>query len=188
MSTQKHTRCKRGTRRNKKTGKCENVLYNTCAICLGQMTSHAIKTKCKHQFHKNCLIGWCKSKEDANEQSSCPICRNDIKATCSKIMPFNSSEVFRYLFLNDGYEKVDEIIRHSKFDINIKNVSNESILSILSHPVLFRKYYELVEYLLQKPNIIITDADILTMIKVKSEALSLYKKYKKIPKALKNLI
>ena len=34
MSTQKRTRCKKGTRKNKKTGNCESVMDNTCAVCL----------------------------------------------------------------------------------------------------------------------------------------------------------
>ncbi len=185
MSTQKSIRCKRGTRKNKKTGKCEDILYNTCSICLNKVTSNAIKTKCKHQFHKNCLLGWCKSSDD----NTCPICRGDIKTTCSKIMPFNSSEVFRYVFLEEGYSKVDDIVRNPKFDINVKNVfNNNSILYILSTPTLIRKYKDIVEYLLQKSNIIITDDDINNLIMYKSGALSLYNKHKKIPKKFKKLI
>jgi hypothetical protein len=185
MSTQKNTRCKRGTRKNKKTGKCEEILYNTCAICLNKVTSNSIKTKCKHQFHKSCLIGWCKS----SDTNTCPICRADINTTCSKIMPFNSSEVFRYIYLEKGYSKVDEIVRNPEFDINVKDVSNYSILFILSRSTLIRKYKNIVEYLLQKPNIVITDDYINNLImNTNTNALALYKKHKKIPKKFKNLI
>ena len=89
----KRTRCKNGTRKNKKTGKCESVLDNTCPICLERIVSNNVKTKCKHNFHKGCLIGWCRSQ---SEDPKCPICRSNIKDTCKKIMPFDSKEIFRY--------------------------------------------------------------------------------------------
>ena len=56
MSTRKRTRCKKGTRKNKKTGNCESVLDHTCAICLDRIISGNVKTKCKHNFHKKCLL------------------------------------------------------------------------------------------------------------------------------------
>ena len=33
----KRTRCKKGTRKNRKTGNCESVLDHTCAICLDRI-------------------------------------------------------------------------------------------------------------------------------------------------------
>ena len=80
----KRTRCFNGTRKNKKTGKCESILQNKCAICLDKITSGNVKTKCKHNFHKRCLIGWCKHTKDT---PTCPVCRRDIKDTCMEGFP-----------------------------------------------------------------------------------------------------
>ena len=64
-------RCPNGTRKNKKTGNCESVLDNTCAICLDRISSGQVKTKCKHKFHKSCIKSWF----DIN--SNCPLCRKN---------------------------------------------------------------------------------------------------------------
>ena len=92
----KRVRCKNGTRKNKKTGNCESVLDKTCSICLDRIVSGNVTTKCKHKFHKKCLIGWCKSQSHLTAPP-CPICRRNIKDTCKKLMPFDSHEVFRFI-------------------------------------------------------------------------------------------
>jgi len=195
MSTQKRTRCKNGTRKNKKTGNCDSVLDNTCSICLDRITSHNVTTKCKHRFHKQCLVGWCKGNKD---QPSCPICRKNIKDTCKKIMPFDSHEVFRYTDIgNESKEsrlykmaRIEEIIQDKNFDVNVKNTFGKSLLYILSWNRYRNPYFkDYVEYLLKQPNIEVS-ADLISELigTGNTEMLQLYKKYKKIPKSLKSLV
>jgi len=199
MSTNKvRTRCKKGTRKNKKTGLCESVLDNTCSICLDRVISGNVKTKCKHNFHKKCLIGWCKSQSHI-EAPQCPICRGNIKDTCKKIMPFDSQEVFRYTgtiygrsdqFLENNLERMNEIIHNPRFDVNVKNFFDESLLYELSwNKNDSNRYKPIVEYLLKHPKIIVDVKLITTLIANNNQTMiSLYKKHKKIPNHLKKLI
>ena len=195
MPTKRH-RCPNGTRKNRRTQKCESVLENTCAICLDRITSGQIKTKCKHLFHKGCLIGWCKSKR---EQPTCPICRSDIRETCKKIMPFDSHEVFRYtnLYGDDqtrkkySIEQLDKIIHNPKFDVNVKHDPwNRSILYELTHSFLCNSSFKpYVEFLLKHKDIIVSNELVQSLIATKNtNMLMLFKKHKKIPKALKSLL
>jgi uncharacterized CHY-type Zn-finger protein len=200
MSTQKRARCKNGTRKNKKTKKCESVLDHTCSICLDRITSGNIKTKCKHNFHKGCLIGWCKNQTQLRVEKThnCPICRKDINTVCKKIMPFASEEVFRYTSLAGAdknrltysLEKIDEIIHNPRFDVNVKNQWGESLLYELSWNKYnnddFKKY---VDYLLQKSGIVVS-VDLISALIANgnTEMIAVYKKHKKIPKALKSLV
>ena len=192
----KRSRCSNGTRKNKKTGKCESVLANTCAICLNRISSDKVKTKCKHTFHKRCLIGWCKHTKDA---STCPICRKDIKETCVKIEPFDSDEVFRYIN-NEGDSSADRIfktqklagiIHHKDFDVNVKDNDGNSILKRLSYNRYNNggEYMVEIDYLLGKPSIEVSPDLVRSLIvDKKSKILQLFKKHKKIPKGLKGLI
>jgi hypothetical protein len=197
MSTQKRTRCKKGTRKNKKTGNCESVLDHTCAICLDRIISGNVKTKCKHNFHKKCLLGWCKSQRH-EALAQCPICRGVINDTCKKIMPYASEEVFRYTTLAGAdqkrktysLEKIDEFIHNPKFNINVKNQWGKTLLHELSWNNYNNEYFKpRVEYLLKKPEIIVSVDLISELIANKNtEMLALYKKHKKIPKSLKSLV
>ena len=198
MSTQKRTRCKKGTRKNKKTGNCESVLDHTCAICLDRIISGNVKTKCKHNFHKKCLLGWCKSKEDLITGALCPICRSNIKDTCKKILPFASHEVFRYTSIGivsdkrrDYFiEQVSEIVHNPKFDVNVKNQLGVPILSVLSYNRYHSQYFkDTIEYLLKHPKIIVDNNIVSELIASRNmDILALYKKHKKIPKSLKSLM
>ena len=198
MSTIKRARCANGTRKNKKTGKCENVLDKTCAICLDRITSNNVKTKCKHNFHKRCLIGWCKHTKD---KPTCPVCRKYIKDTCVKIVPFDSHEVFRYVnTYNDApinrpfkQQKLSKFIHHKDFDVNVKNEHGESILYVLATNTNNDGAYLIdIDDLLQDPRIeVSTDvvrALIATRTTKNAKILALFKKHKKIPNALKGLI
>ena len=196
MPTVKRARCSNGTRKNKKTGKCESVLRNTCAICLDRITSNNVTTKCKHRFHKRCLIGWCKHTKDA---PTCPICRKDIKETCVKIEPFDSDEVFRYIN-NEGDSSADRIfktqklagiIHHKDFDVNVKDNDGNSILKRLSYNRYNNggEYMVEIDYLLGKPSIEVSPDLVRSLIvDKKSKIIQLFKKHKKIPKGLKGLI
>jgi len=197
MPTQKRSRCKNGTRKNKKTGNCESVLDKTCSICLDRITSQNVTTKCKHKFHKKCLIGWCKSN---HSKPTCPICRKDIKETCKKITPYDSHEIFRYTgnmyFLSDtqrthSLEEINRIINNKHFDPNIKNDSGESVLYVLSWNKYRNKYFkDIVENILKRyPNVVVSSELISDLIgSNNTEMLQVYKKYKKIPKSLKGLV
>ena len=195
MSTQKQkrTRCKNGTRKNKKSGECESVLDNTCSICLDRITSGNVKTKCKHNFHKQCLIGWCQQNRD---DAKCPIYRSNINATCKKILPFNSGEIFRYIGSSLPHNrdvtqaKIREMIRNPKFNININNEYGRSLLYELSWNSFNNHYYkEHVEYLLQQPKIKVSSNLISELIARNNQnMLAIYKKHKKIPKSLLKLL
>jgi len=196
--TTKRLRCKNGTRKNKKTGKCESVLDNTCAICLDRIISGNVKTKCKHNFHKKCLIGWCKSQGHLSTAIPCPICRGNIKDTCKKILPFDSHEVFRYTFIagaddesrKKSIEKINEIVHNPKFDVNVKNEMGLSVLWVLSYNQSDSLYFKnIIEYLLKNKKIIVDNNIISRLIaNNNTHILALYKKHNKIPKHLKKLI
>jgi len=143
------------------------------------------------------LIGWCKSQGHL-PAPPCPICRRNIKDTCKKIMPFDSSEVFRYtglITISDKnlrlykINKITEIIYNPKFDVNVSN-GRRRILSELSRNKWYNtQYKDLIEYLLKKPDIVVTDDIVSELIASQNtEILALYKKHKKIPKHLKGLI
>ena len=195
MSTIKRSRCANGTRKNKKTGKCESVLRNTCAICLDRITSGNVKTQCKHNFHKRCLIGWCKNKPN---EPTCPICRADIKKTCVKITPFDSHEVFRYVnTYGDSAvdrlfkeQKLTSIILNKNFDVNVKNADGDSILEVLSHDRISKGSYLVnIDDLLHDTRIEVSSDLVRELIAAKNtKVLELFKRHKKIPKALKGLI
>lgn len=197
-NTKKRTRCKNGTRKNKKTGNCESVMENTCSICLDRIITDNVKTKCKHNFHNKCLLGWCKSKEDLITGALCPICRSNIKDTCKKIIPFDSLEVFRYTFIGAASDKrrdyfieqVNKIVHNKKFDVNVKNQLGEPILSVLSYNRYHSQYFkDTIEYLLKHPKIIVDSNIVNELIASRNmDILALYKKHKKIPKHLKNLL
>jgi len=86
--------------------------------------------------------------------------------------------------------KIREIVYNPKFDINVKNEYGDSILHIFSQSKWYNtEYKEFVEYLLKKKTIIVTAESVSKLISTKNyEILALYKKHKKVPKALKSLI
>ena len=195
--TRKRSRCKNGTRKNKKTGNCESVLDKTCSICLDRIVSGNVTTKCKHKYHKKCLIGWCKGNKD---KPTCPICRKDIKETCKKIEPFDSHEVFRYTrrLINVKPKEEDEIkeeirniINHKDFDPNIKQENGVSLICELSqYKQRNHLYKNFVEDIFKKYSNVVIDDDVINEIisNNNTEMINLYKKYKKIPKRFRGLV
>ena len=192
-------RCKNGTRRNKTTGECECVLNNTCAICLERIITGNVKTTCKHSFHKECLIGWCKRQVPSTDGPNCPLCRNNIDHTYKKIMPFNSKEVFRYTNIcgldEDGIKhnskQIDKIIHNPKFDINVKNYYGQTLLDELCSYTFISgiHFKDFIEYLIQKPTIVIDNHTIAGLIGNKNDViLTLFIKHNKIPHYLKKLV
>jgi len=101
-SLKERKRCKNGTRRNKKTGNCEKTVAKVaksvndiCSICLGVIDDDKYKTECNHTFHTKCIGAWCSRLPDGKK--TCPYCREKIAADCKKIEPIVSANIFPYL-------------------------------------------------------------------------------------------
>jgi Zinc finger, C3HC4 type (RING finger) len=43
-----------------------------CSICQEKLENYSKKTKCKHEFHENCIFPWLRIK------NSCPVCRTPV--------------------------------------------------------------------------------------------------------------
>jgi len=188
------SRCANGSRKNRKTNKCVSVLDNKCAICLDRIISGNVKTKCKHNFHKRCLIGWC---QKAKDNPTCPICRKNIKDTCVKITPFDSQEVFRYVNeYNDSsgdriwkQQKMTGIINNKNFDVNVKAPNGvDSILYVLSHNRP-GDYLALIDDLLQNPSVKVSPEFVGSLSAQKrTKVLQLLKKWGRLPKGIDKLM
>ena len=128
------------------------------------------------------------------------IFRKDIKSICKKIMPFDSTEVFRYIPTYGELtplqkEQALEIMQNSNFDVNVRRPSggsgiNQSNMPLLNTLVKLRNSLTLIEFLLKQPEIKVSDELVSYLISVKTRdgKLELLKKYKKVPKHLKNLV
>lgn len=180
-----------------------------CAICQERHDDDVIiKTDCRHTFHKRCLGLWCNTRTlDADK--TCPICRANIAALCDNIKPFNSIGIMRHLadmFFNiGGYAGSDvearrlennriihEYLDNPEFDPNVSDSQNRTPLYI----AVERSRYDVIDKLLKRPDI---DTEIretrynktpldLAMANNNLTAIALFKKYKKVPKALKGLV
>jgi len=49
-----------------------HIWMNDCAICRSKMKRNFVKTKCKHNFHTDCLKKWVRQGKN-----SCPMCRSN---------------------------------------------------------------------------------------------------------------
>lgn len=100
-----------------------------CSICFESMNNvnktkltnlknkNKNSIKCKHKFHKNCILEWYYSNNSNSEK--CPICRRDI------IFQNNSSNMFRKMIKNkDKDNYVNELIDLYKNYIIINNYIN----------------------------------------------------------------
>ena len=180
-----------------------------CAICQERHDDDVIiKTKCGHSFHKRCLGLWCNTRA-SDADKTCPICRANIAALCDNIKPFNSLGIMRHLdamFFNiGGYAGVDvesrrlennriihEYLDNPEFDPNVSDSQNRTPLYI----AVERSRYDVIDKLLKRPDI---DTEIretrynktpldLAMANNNLTAIASFKKYKKVPKALKGLV
>ena len=146
-----------------------NSLEKICPICQKTIVSGHIKTPCRHDFHKHCLIQWCKVQEK-KETVGCPICRKNIKPTCLKIIPFDSTKIFEYTNIagadnkrrSESIAKVAEFVNNPEFDVNVVNPRNN--ISILEDLTIYANaFYSSIEKLLDNKDIKI-DKDILALI------------------------
>ena len=169
-------------------------LKNKCPICLETIRSHHIKTKCGHDFHKECLIQWCENQKQ-HMNTKCPMCKRDIQETCDKIIPFDSAKIFNYTNIagadikrrSESIAKVAEFVNNPEFDVNVVNPNTErSILYTLTLRV--HAFHDSIEKLLENKKTKI-DADIISLLTSKylsdDEIIELFKKNKKVKKLLK---
>ena len=172
-------------------------LKNKCPICLEIIRSGHIKTKCGHDFHKQCLIQWCKVQEK-KETISCPICRKNIKPTCLKIIPFESTNIFNYTNIAgasikrraESIAKVAEFVNNPEFDVNVVNPrNNQPILYALT--LRAHAFHSSIEKLLKNEKTEI-DANIISLLTSTylsdDEIIKLFKKNKKAKKLLRPFI
>ncbi len=47
--------------------------FETCPICMNDMTEYICQLPCKHSFHSPCILYWA-----AQNKSTCPICRQEM--------------------------------------------------------------------------------------------------------------
>ena len=184
-----------------------------CAICQLPSDDVIIQTKCGHSFHKRCLGLWCNTRT-SDADKTCPICRANIAALCDNIKPFNSLGIMRHLadmFFNiGGYAGSDvearklennriihEYLDNPEFDQNVSDSQNRTPLYV----AVERSRYDVIDKLLKRPDINteirVVDIRLETAGKTPLElaiannnltAIALFKKYKKVPKALKGLV
>ena len=172
-------------------------LKNRCPICLETIRSNHIKTKCGHDFHKECLIKWCENQKKKTN-IKCPMCKRDIQETCDKIIPFDSTNIFNYTNIagadkkrrSESIAKVAEFVKNPEFDVNVVNPrNNQPVLYALT--IYANTFHSSIEKLLENEKTKI-DADIISLITSKylsdDQIIELFKKNKKAKKLLKPFI
>ena len=192
--------------RSKSTGSKSRGLFQSprpsslekiCPICQKTIASGHIKTSCGHDFHKQCLIQWCKVQEK-KETISCPICRENIKPTCLKIIPFDSTNIFNYTNIagadkkrrSESIAKVAEFVKNPEFDVNVVNPrNNQPVLYALT--IYANAFHSSIEKLLENEKTKI-DADIISLLTSKyisdERIIQLFKNNKKAKKLLRPFI
>ncbi len=172
-------------------------LKNRCPICLETIRSNHIKTKCGHDFHKECLIEWCENQQKKTN-IKCPVCRGDIQETCDKIIPFDSTNIFKYTNIagadkkrrSESIAKVAEFVNNPEFDVNVVNPrNNQPILYALT--LRAHAFHSSIEKLLKNEKTEI-DANIISLLTSTylsdDEIIKLFKKNKKAKKLLRPFI
>ena len=172
-------------------------LKNRCPICLETIRSNHIKTKCGHDFHKECLIKWCENQKKKTN-TKCPMCKRDIQETCDKIIPFDSTKIFNYTNIagadkkrrSESIAKVAEFVNNPEFDVNVVNPrNNQPVLYALT--IYANAFHSSIEKLLENEKTKI-DADIISLLTSKyisdERIIQLFKNNKKAKKLLRPFI
>ena len=175
-----------------KSSSAEDYINDTCPICFEHLSLRPIiTTRCKHTFHEDCLVGWCSAQQGSK---TCPVCRADITATCTEILPFNSMEIFRYIGVSapggQDYNnaKAINIIANPKFDPNVRATYRDlSEQRSLFWYLVSHLEWKLLEELLKRPDLVIPVADAADHAG-SDKVRKLLIKYKKVPKALKRIM
>lgn len=169
-------------------------LKNQCPVCLETIRSNHIKTECGHNFHKECLIKWCENQKKKTI-IRCPMCRTDIEETCDKIIPFDSTKIFKYTNIagadkkrrSESIAKVKSFVDNPKFDVNVVNPRNN--ISILEDLTTYaHAFYSSIEKLLDNKDIKI-DEYLIALIQSDyhhdDKIKNLFKKNEKVKKLLR---
>lgn len=169
-------------------------LKDRCPMCLETISSNHIKTECGHNFHKECLLQWCENQKKKTI-IKCPMCRGNIQKTCDKIIPFDSTDIFKYTNIagadketrSEYIAKVAEFVNNPEFDVNVVNPRNNfSILEDLT--IYAHAFYSSIEKLLDNKDIKI-DEDLIALIQSQyfydDKIKNLFKKNKRAKKLLK---
>jgi len=170
------------------------------------LTLHRFKTKCGHTFHTKCIGMWCNIKSGVAKL--CPYCNQVIDADCRDVMDVESIGIMPYLkrmfFHTTAYGRADvdkqiadndaviqRYLDASRFDPNVVDEDNNTPL----HIAVERRRLSVVKNLLARKDI---DTNIrnndgklaieIAMERDNKDILAAFKKYKKVPKALKGLI
>jgi len=134
-------------------------LKDRCPMCLETISSNHIKTECGHDFHKECLLQWCENQKKKTN-IKCPVCRGNIQKTCDKIIPFDSTDIFKYTNIagadketrSEYIAKVAEFVNNPEFDVNVVNPRNN--ISILEDLTKYaHAFYSSIEKLLDNKDI-----------------------------------
>ena len=189
-----------------------------CAICQLPSDDVIIKTDCRHTFHKKCLGNWCNTKaSDADKTcpicraNIAALCDN-IKPFNSLGIMRHLADMF---FNIGGYAGSDvearkmennriihEYLDNPEFDPNVSDSQNRTPLYVAVERSRYdRSRYDVIDKLLKRPDINteirVVDVRLETAGKTPLElaiannnltAIDLFKKYNKVPKALKGLV
>ena len=179
---------------------------DVCSICLSVIGDDKFKTKCGHMFHTKCIGMWCNIRSGVAKV--CPYCRQVIDEDCTELMNVESIGIMPYLqrmfFHTTAYGRADvdkqiadndaviqKYLDASSFDPNVVDEDNNTPL----HIAVKRKRLPVIKNLLARKdidtNIRNNDGKLAIEIAMEAndrDALAAFKKYKKVPKALKGLI
>ena len=179
---------------------------DVCSICLGVIDDVMFKTKCGHTFHKKCLGMWCNVRSGVAK--TCPYCNQVIDEDCKDLMDVESIGIMPYLkrmfFHTTAYGRADvdkqiadndaviqKYLDAPRFDPNVVDEDSNTPL----HIAVERRRLSVIKNLLARKEI---DTNIrnshgklaieIAMERDNKDILAAFKKYKKVPKALKGLI
>jgi hypothetical protein len=179
---------------------------DVCSICLGVIDDVKFKTKCGHTFHSKCLGMWCNVRSGVAK--TCPYCNQVIDEDCKDLMDVESIGIMPYLkrmfFHTTAYGRADvdkeiadndaviqKYLDAPRFDPNVADEDSNTPL----HIAVERRRLSVIKNLLARKEI---DTNIrnshgklaieIAMERNDRDAIAAFKKYKKVPKALKGLI
>jgi len=179
---------------------------DVCSICLGVIDDVMFKTKCGHTFHKKCLGMWCNVRSGIAK--TCPYCNQVIDEDCKDLMDVESIGIMPYLkrmfFHTTAYGRADvdkaksdndaviqKYLDAPRFDPNVVDEDSNTPL----HIAVERRRLSVIKNLLARKEI---DTNIrnshgklaieIAMDMDNKDTIAAFKKYKKVPKALKGLI